>query len=124
MATESLFAALKNIVATFVAVIYTRLDLISTEIKIGRERLISISILIFTSFLFLFLSALLVVIFMIALFWDTHRLLALSTLAVSFFMIGGGLCWLALHKIRTMPKIFDATLNELLKDHDELSSRK
>lgn len=122
--TENLFASLKNIVATIIAILHTRLALLSSDIEVARERLVSVLMFVFASFLFIFMGIASTIIFIIVLFWDTHKLLALGGL--SFILLAIGLL-LWRHAIRTLhqiPRCFDASLNELIKDHDQLSSHK
>ncbi|NOS96748.1 MAG: phage holin family protein, partial [Methylotenera sp.] len=46
---EGLFQSLKNLTATVVAIVHTRLELISTDLEEGRERLISLLVMAFVS---------------------------------------------------------------------------
>ena len=54
-------------------------------------------------------------------YWDSHRLAALGGLTGFFMIAGAGLAWLALHKARTKPRLFDASLAELSKDRQHLT---
>lgn len=54
--------------------------------------------------------------------WESHRLLALGGMAGFFLAAGGGVVWFALHKIRTKPRLFEASLAELSKDRQHLSA--
>jgi uncharacterized membrane protein YqjE len=79
---------------------------------------------IFASLLFLFLGLVSTITFIIVLFWDTHKLLALGGLSFILLAVGFLLWYYAVRTLRQMPRCFDGTLNELIKDHDQLSSRK
>jgi uncharacterized membrane protein YqjE len=49
-------------------------------------------------------------------------LLALSSLAGLFLLLGVGLCITALRKSKTKPKLFSSSLSELVKDKDRLDA--
>ena len=55
-------------------------------------------------------------------FWESHRLLALGGLTVFFLMASAGSGWFALHKVRSRPRLFGASLAELSKDRQRLTS--
>jgi uncharacterized membrane protein YqjE len=55
--------------------------------------------------------------------WEDHRLLALSSVAGFFVLVGLLVYGFARHKTKTKPKLFSASLLELLKDQQSLNSR-
>jgi uncharacterized membrane protein YqjE len=55
-------------------------------------------------------------------FWDTHRHAALGGLTGLFLATGAGLVAFALHKARTRPRLFEASLAELSKDRQHLNA--
>lgn len=109
--------------ATLVATVFTRLELLSVDLEEEREHLFSIMLLAIASMFLLGLGVVLAAFLLVVLFWETHRLLVLSILTACFLLIGGGVAAYALHKVRTKPKIFSASLTELNKDHQQLSTR-
>ncbi|HSJ81199.1 MAG TPA: phage holin family protein, partial [Thiobacillus sp.] len=56
-------------------------------------------------------------------FWESHRLAALGGLTGIFLAAGVGVVWLAMHKARTRPRLFAASLAELSKDRQRLSTK-
>jgi len=122
VASEGLFVSLKNLTATLIAIIYTRLDLLSTDLEEGRERLLSLFVVTFVSLFCLCIGVVLLAMLIVVAFWDTHRLLALATLTAVFLIAGLILCRIALRDIRAMPRMFAASLTELSKDQQELES--
>jgi uncharacterized membrane protein YqjE len=56
-------------------------------------------------------------------FWESHRLMALGGLIGFFMLVGVGLGGYAMHRIRTKPRLFEASLAELSKDRQQLTSR-
>jgi len=68
-------------------------------------------------------GVLLATLLLVVAFWDTHRLLVLGSLA-GLFLVAGMAAWgFALHKARTKPRLFAASMSELLKDRQQLISR-
>lgn len=120
---KGLFESLSMFAATLVATVFTRLELLSVDLEEEREHLFSIMLLAIASMFLLGLGVVLAAFLLVVLFWETHRLLVLSILTACFLLIGGGVGAYALHKVRTKPKIFSASLTELNKDHQQLSTR-
>jgi uncharacterized membrane protein YqjE len=123
VASEGLFVSLKNLTATLIALIYTRLDLISTDLEEGRERMLSLLVVTFVSLFCLCIGALLLAMMIVVVFWDTHRLVALGSLTGVFLVAGLILCRIAIRELRAMPRMFAASLTELSKDQQQLESR-
>jgi uncharacterized membrane protein YqjE len=72
--------------------------------------------------LFFGLGTALLTLLVIAAFWDTHRLLVIALISVTYLGIA---LWLALHVIgeaKHRPKMFGATLAEIAKDAAALES--
>jgi uncharacterized membrane protein YqjE len=55
--------------------------------------------------------------------WESDRMLALGLLTSSFLGVGFILALVVLHSLKTMPKLFEATIAELAKDRQELTKR-
>lgn len=122
--SEGLLTSLKKLTSTLIALIYTRLDLLSTDMEEGRERLISLIITVFLSLFCLCFGVVLLAILMVVIFWDTHRLLVLSTMTGTFLLIGTLLCVNAISALKNMPRMFAASLAELAKDRQHLDPEK
>lgn len=117
---EGLFLSLKNLTATLVAIVKTRLELLGTDLEEGRERLISLLVMGFVSLFCLCFGLVLLAILIVVIFWDTHRLIALGLLTGSFLVTGAILLQLTLRELKTMPRMFEASLSELSKDQQQL----
>ncbi len=121
--SKGLLESLTTLAATLVAIAHTRLDLLSADLEEDGERFLSLLVLSLTALFCLGVGVVLATILLVVAFWDTHRLLALGTLA-GFFLAAGLAAWaFAMHKARTKPRIFAASLSELLKDRQQLVSR-
>ena len=118
MSQENLLSSLKNLVSTGASIAQTRLELISTDVQIARNKFISLLVMIvFVLFFGLVMLALLIVIYS----WETNRILALTLLTSGFLAVGMILAAVILQSLRAMPKLFEATISELQKDREELS---
>ncbi len=117
---EGLFSSLKKLAGTFVAIVQTRLELLSTDLEEGRERLISLLATIFVALFCLCFGFVMLAILIVVLFWDTHRLLVLLILTGMFLGTGSILGIMALNALKAMPRMFAASLAELSKDQQEI----
>lgn len=121
---SGLFKSLANLVATVIAIAQTRLELLTTDLQEEMHRVAGILvwtlIALLAALIGLFLGALAI----IFVFWDTHRLLAAVAVTSAFFVIAAGAGVVLRIKIRTKPRMLDATLAELAKDRAQLAGRK
>ena len=121
--SKGLFASLQGFAASLVAIAHTRLDLLSTDMEEERERLASLLLMALVALFCLGVGVVLMVILIAVAFWDSDRLLALGGLT-GIFLAGGVAAWgFALHKLRTKPRLFAASLAELSKDRQQLTPR-
>jgi len=123
MGSKGLLHSLTALVATLVAIAHTRLDLLSADLEEEREHLFSLLVMALVALFCLGVGVVLVTILFVVAFWDTHRLLVLGELAGFFLIAGFAICGFAMHKARTKPRVFAASLSELLKDRQQLVSR-
>jgi uncharacterized membrane protein YqjE len=112
----SLTAGLKRIAANLLDLARTRLELASIEIQETAQRLFGYLAWALAAAVLALFALALAVLFVLVLFWDTHRLLAVGGLAV-LFALG---CAFAIHKLRAglaaREPLLPATLAELRKD--------
>jgi uncharacterized membrane protein YqjE len=118
-----LFQSLNNFLATFVTIVHTRLELLTTELQEEVRQvggiLLWAFVAAFAAMMGLFLAALAV----IFVFWDTHRIAA-SLAMIGLFVVVTVVAGLILrHKLSTKPPLLDDTLAELAKDRDQLKAR-
>ena len=118
--SEGLLESLRNLARTFLAIVQTRIEIFASEIDEERTRLARIAVLAAVAALCIALAVILLVFFLVVLFWDTNRLLAIGVLA-GVFAIGGIAACLGLRAaISQRPKFLSATLAELRKDRTKL----
>lgn len=121
---EGLLNSLKNLTVTLIAIIHTRLELISADLEEGRERFISLLTMAFVSLFSLCFGAVLLTILIVVVFWDTHRLLVLGSLTGLFLLSGAVLGAVVIRRLKSMPRMFEASLAELVKDHHEIDANR
>ncbi len=117
-----LFASLKNLLSTLIAISHTRLDLFSTELVEEREYFLLQLVLLLGTLFFLGVGLVLATILLVTAFWDTHRLLVLSLFTGIFLVAGLMALALAWRNARAKPRPFAATLQELFKDRQQIDS--
>jgi uncharacterized membrane protein YqjE len=120
---SALFKSLSNLLATFVAIAHTRLELLTTELQEEMHRIAEVLmwsiIALLSAGIGLFLAALVV----IFLFWDTHRLAASISVTAFFFLLALVAALTLRSKVRNRPKLLENTLAELAKDRKQLERR-
>ncbi len=122
-ASTGLLASLRTLAGTVIAALQTRLELLVTEAEDERIRLTRLWLLAMIALFLFALSVLTATLFVIVLFWDTHRLAAIGVLFLVFLLGGCAVAWQARKESRAKPRLFSATLNELAKDRERLSAR-
>lgn len=117
-----LLASLRALAANAVGLLRTRFELLAAELEEERLRVTQIVFFGALALVFCVLGVLLLTLFLILLFWDTHRLLVTGMLAAGYLGIAAGLGLAARGKARAKSTLFSASLAELAKDRDRLAS--
>lgn len=115
-----LFDSIKGLAASSVAIVRTRLELISTEVAEEKERLLSLLWLGMAALFFIGLGIVFAAVLLTVALWESHRLLVLGILTALFLGLGISALSLALRQARSGQKLFSASLAELSKDQDLL----
>jgi uncharacterized membrane protein YqjE len=112
---EGLFSSLKNTIATLIAIVKTRAELLVTELEEEKLRLMSMWSKAIGAAFMLTLGVIMAVFCVALAFWE-HRVVIFGLFAVLF--IGGGLYLVgSLKRQAAQPsKMFKASLNELEED--------
>jgi uncharacterized membrane protein YqjE len=111
-----LAASLRSLFGNGLALLQTRLELLSVEAQEEKVRLLSLlgygaAAFVLLSFGLMFLAVLVTV-----LLWDSHRLLALGAFT-AIFLTGGFIALAAALQLARMPsKLFTASIAELAQD--------
>jgi uncharacterized membrane protein YqjE len=121
MSQENLLSSIKGLAVTGVSIAQTRLELLSLDAQIARSKLISLLILIVGALFFLFFGLVMLALLIVIYSWEADRMMALGLLTAAFLTIGLILALLITQSLRTMPKLFEASIAELAKDREGLS---
>ena len=116
--------SIRTTLATTAKLVRTRLDIISTELEEQREWLQNLIIFGMAGLFFISLGLVLVTLFVVAMFWETHRVAVLGGFSALYLGIG---IWAVItfrNMLHKRPKLFAATSQELAKDEAHLAPRK
>ena len=118
-----LFDSAKALLATLIGIAHNRLELLSIELQeeVGRVALMLLWGAVALFFAFLAIAS--VAVLILIAFWDDHRLLVAALLAVAFLILALVAGFAAREQIAAKRRPFDASLNELTKDREELRPR-
>ncbi|MDO8262710.1 MAG: phage holin family protein [Gallionella sp.] len=118
-----LMESLRRLADTLLAILQTRLELLSNELEEERLRIAQMLLYGSVALFFFGLAIMILTAFFVVLFWDSHRLLVLGGFAALYF-VAGLLVWNALRRMaREKSKLFSSSLAELADDRDLLAPR-
>jgi uncharacterized membrane protein YqjE len=101
---------------TLLALVETRVDLLTTELSEDAHRAIQILLWGFVALFAGILGALLAGITVIILLWDTHRVAAAVAVTAVFIIVATVAALLSRKRLREKPRLLDATRSELRRD--------
>ena len=118
--SKGLLDSLTVLAGSLVSIAHTRLELLSIDLEEDRIHLLSVVLLSLAALFSLVVGVVLVAILLVVIFWESNRLLVLGSLA-GFFLVTGLVAFgFAVHKTKTKPRLFTASLLELFKDSQQL----
>lgn len=115
-AGDGAIASVRALGATFLALLGARAELVGIELKEEAQKRKQLLTLLLFAALFLACALLLAAVFVVVLFWETHRLEAIAAVTIVYAAIGS---WSLLRFraiLRDSPPAFSATLAEFRKD--------
>jgi uncharacterized membrane protein YqjE len=116
-----LFVSLRSFWSVLVAILYTRLDLATTELEDIGIRIVKLLVAGLISILFLCTAFFFAMYFIIAMFWDTeYRLWVIGGIFAVYFAVGILLAFIARYMILNWPRFLSQTLTELRRDVEGL----
>lgn len=107
-----------------VSILRARLELASTELQEEGARLARVVVLSCLGLLFLMMTVLLLTLFVVVLFWDTHRLEALGGAAALYLVLTVILVAMVRRGMRRRAPLLASTVAELRKDCERLGVRR
>jgi uncharacterized membrane protein YqjE len=121
-ASPGLFASLRSFWSVLLAILYTRLDLVTAELEDEGIRALKLILAGLISLLSLFAAFFWAMFFLLALFWDTsYRLWVLGGIFWIYFVFGVVLLFVARNMILTRPRFLSQTIAELRRDVEGLN---
>jgi len=115
-----LFASVRDLLATALAIVHTRLELVTTEIEEELHRVAEILVWMFVVVFFAGLTVLMLAFVIVVAFWEEHRLLAASLTTLGFLAITAIALLVVRAKARARPKLLEATIEEIKRDREAL----
>jgi uncharacterized membrane protein YqjE len=120
--SQGLFASLSALAATLVAMAHNRLELLSSDLEEDRVHMVSLLVYALVALFCLGVGVILAALLLVVAFWDSHRILVLAILAGCFLVAGVVAQSRARDLAKNKPRIFSASMAELLKDRQHLAS--
>ena len=117
-----LFMTLKALSSNLLAIVQTRLELLSTDVAEERERLLKLLVMVLIALFCLGVGVILLALLIVVALWESNRLYALVGMIAFFLVAGLGVGWTAIQWSRRQPRLFDASITELTKDRQDLTS--
>ena len=116
-----LFVSLRRLLATAIEIAQVRLNLLSTELELEKQRILGGLLFGVAALLVLGVGAVLACGFIILLLWDGYRLAAVGVLSLLFFGSGVWLLRSAQQRLRSPGGLFAASVDELKRDQADLT---
>lgn len=120
---RGLSASIKRFTVNALELVQVRLELLATDLEEEKLRLLGALFWAAAALLLLGIGLLLLVIWVLLVFWESHRLAALSALTLVF--LGGGV-WLAAlanARLRSSQGWFSSSRSELARDRAAISEQ-
>lgn len=115
--------SIRNLASSLLAMGQTRLELLALDVE--EERLKFFSLLVWT-FITMFCAAMTLVlaaILIVVIYWDSNRYSALAILIAVFLLVTIIALRAVYNLLKNKPKMFSASIAELTKDREKLSTR-
>jgi uncharacterized membrane protein YqjE len=118
-----LLASIRHFGATIVALVHTRIELVSTEVEEELQRGLIILLWMMLALLFGGLAIVMFAITLLIIFWDDHRVVVAVLITVTFVVTAGFMAYLAQAHIARKPRFMAATIEELKRDRAYLERK-
>jgi len=118
-----LLTSLQRLMETLLEILQTRVEIVATEFEEERVRLRELVVFGILTLFFVGVGLTLLTLFIVVLYWDSHRVAVLGGVAILYLGLGGLTGIILYRRLKSRTRLFAATLSELTKDRDQLSSR-
>ena len=113
----------RRVVTTLIDVLHTRAELAVTELEEETVRYFVYLMLALTAMFCLGVAILLVILLIVAVYWDTHRIGVLVSLILFFLIAAAGISFTIRNRYRHKPRLLEHTLSEISTDVRTLMSK-
>lgn len=120
---SGILASLRNLAASLIELLYTRLELLVTELEEERLRLLQLLFWAAAALLFFAIGLLLLILLIVALFWDHYRVAAILVIAGAFLGLGSFAAIRVRNLAQARPRLLSTSLDQLSKDKEQLTPR-
>ncbi len=116
--------SLKALLATLVAMVHNRVELLSTELQEELARLVAVLIWSLAALLCAVVGLTFIAVLVLLSVDESHRPLAAGILAAVFLAAAGGSYLYVRGLVQSKPRMFDASLTELERDYESLEEKR
>jgi uncharacterized membrane protein YqjE len=120
---RGLFASVRELLATALALAQTRLELITTEVEEELHHIAGILLWMFVVVFFAGLTVLMFAFVVVVAFWEDHRMLAAFLTTLVFVAVTVIALLVVRAKIHARPKLLAATIEEIRRDREALEEQ-
>ena len=119
--SPGLLSSLQRLITTLLEILQTRVEIVATEFEEERVRLRELVLFGVLTLFFVSVGLTLVTLFIVSLYWDTHRLQVLASISLLYLGLGAvtGIC--LYRRLKSRPRLFATTVSELAKDREQLT---
>lgn len=119
-ASPGLFASLRSFWSVLVAILHTRLDLVTAELEDGGKYVLQLAVISLAALLSVSMTIFFVLFFLVVAFWD-DRVVLLGIISGVSILTSAILIFAVRNMILTRPKFLSQTLTELRRDVEGLN---
>lgn len=115
-----LFATVRRLLATLLAIAQTRLELVTTELQEEMQRAATVVLWALLALFFASLGVLMLALTLLIVFWEEHRLLAAALICAGFLLAAMVLGLRARALLQARTGLLAGSLAELRRDREAL----
>ena len=112
----AIFESVGRLGSTLVDMVHTRLELAAVEVEEESQRMLGYLLFALLALILFGVAFLLLAFLVIVLFWDTHRIAAVSGMAALFGLAGAIVAMKVKAGFDNKPRLLQNTIEELRKD--------
>ncbi len=108
--------------STLLEILQTRVEIVSTEFEEERVRLQQLVVFGILTLFFVGIGLILLTLFIVMFYWETHPLAVLGGLALIYLGLGAFTGRMLYRQLKSRQRLLGTTLAELAKDREQLSA--